>query len=83
MQTLLLREPELGIKARTKYDEPIFRQGYRITFVRNEEDVIIGALVEGPRIPRPLYIPREPGAKHRVRLPEHVKKLLRKNGFNI
>ena len=73
----------MSVKAKTKYDEPIFKHGYRITFVRNEEDEIIGALVEGPRLPRPLYIPKAPSAKHIVKLPEHIKKMLLKKGFNI
>ncbi len=73
----------LKIKARTSYDEPIFRQGYRITFVRDENGEIIGALVEGPRIPRPLYIPKEPSAKYSVKLPEHLKRFLSKEGFKL
>ncbi len=70
-------------KASMKYDPPIYKQGYRLTFVRNQDNEIIGVLVEGPRVPRPLYIPKTPGSNMRVKLPEHVLKLLRKNGFNL
>ncbi len=73
----------MKIRATMKYDSPIFKQGYRITFVRNQDNDIIGVLVEGPRIPRPLYIPKSPGAKLNVKLPEHVRKLLLKEGFNL
>uniref|UniRef100_A0A7J3ZL85 Uncharacterized protein n=1 Tax=Fervidicoccus fontis TaxID=683846 RepID=A0A7J3ZL85_9CREN len=69
--------------SRTQEDAPIFRYGYRLTFVRDSEGQVIGVLVEGPRLPKPLYIPKNPAFSIRARLPETVKRFLRKNGFAI
>lgn len=72
----------MDIKATVSYEEPIFLQGYRITFVKSSNNEIIGVLIEGPRLKKPLYLPKTPGAKFSVKLPEQVKKLLVKYGFN-
>jgi len=73
----------MSTRASMKYDPPIYKQGYRLTFVRGENDEVIGVLVEGPRVPRPLYIPKNPGTNMRVKLPEHILRVLRKKGFNL
>ncbi len=69
--------------ASTRYDKPVFKQGYRLTYVRRGDGEVLGVLVEGPRLPRALYIPRSPGPGFRVRLPEGLKKILRKEGFEL
>jgi len=73
----------MNIKATTKHDPPIFKHGYRITYIRNVEDEVIGVLIEGPRLHRPLYIPKQSTFPVKVKLPEILKKSLKKEGFNI
>ncbi|AFH42104.1 hypothetical protein IOK49_02015 [Fervidicoccus fontis] len=73
----------MSAKASVVYDEPIFVQGYRLTFVRLKSGEVIGVLIEGPRIPKPLYIPKLPGTKLTIKLPEHVRKVLEKESFSV
>lgn len=56
---------------------------YRLTFLCSENDDIVGVIIEGPKFPRPLYIPRTPGSKLNVKVPENVRKFLIKEGFNL
>ena len=73
----------MSATASTRYDKPVFKHGYRLTYVRREDGEILGVLVEGPRLPRALYIPRNPGSELRVKLPEGLKRILRKEGFKL
>ena len=73
----------MGGVSRTQEDSPIFKYGYKITFVRDSEGQVIGVLVEGPRLLKPLYIPKKPALPIRTKLPENVKRFLRKNGFPL
>jgi hypothetical protein len=54
---------------------------YRVTLLIDGEGRVIGALVEGPRLPRPVYIGREETTAPRI--PKQVKKYLRRLGFKI
>jgi len=54
---------------------------YRVTLLYSGTGNIIGALVEGPRLPRPVYIAVEETAAPRI--PKAVKKYLRRLGFKI
>ncbi len=54
---------------------------YRVTLFRDAEGRIIGALVEGPRLPRPVYIAYSEAVRHR--LPKTIKKFLRRFGFRV
>ncbi len=55
-------------------------QNYVIKLVYDDDD-LIGAIIEGGRLPRPLYIAKS--EKVKLNLPKPVKKFLIKNGFNI
>ncbi len=54
---------------------------YKITILYDHEGKPIGALIEGGRLTKPLYI----AAKERAtpRLPRQVLKFLAKHGFNV
>ncbi|MCC6010623.1 MAG: hypothetical protein QW604_04150 [Fervidicoccaceae archaeon] len=65
----------------SKKDEPIYIHGYRLTFIRDNSGEIIGVLIEGPRLGRPVYIPKSSPVK--AKLPETIKKALKKEGFNV
>jgi len=54
---------------------------YKITIFYSEEGRPVGALIEGPRLTRPLYIA---AAEHSApRLPQSVRRLLRRYGFML
>ena len=55
-------------------------QNYIIRLVY-DDDNLIGAIVEGGRLSRPIYIAKSERVK--LSLPKPVKKFLIKNGFNI
>lgn len=65
----------------SRKDEPVFVYGYRVTYLRDEQGNVIGAIVEGPRLSRPVYLPKSTPVK--VKLPENVKKALLKAGFQV
>jgi hypothetical protein len=54
---------------------------YRITLLIGEDGKIIGALVEGPRLAKPVYIAAEETTAPKI--PKTVKKYLRRLGFHI
>jgi len=65
----------------SKRDEPVFLHGYRLVFIRDSAGEVIGVLIEGPRLPRPIYIPKKAPVK--AKLPEALKKALLKEGFQV
>lgn len=54
---------------------------YRVTLLYDQQDRVIGALVEGPRLSRPVYIAVNERAVPRI--PKQVKKFLAKHGFQL
>lgn len=54
---------------------------YTITIFYDEKGEPIGALVEGPRLPRPVYIARMETAAPKI--PKQVRRFLRRHGFNV
>ena len=54
---------------------------YTVTLLYSTEGKLIGALVEGPRLPRPVYIAIEETTAPKI--PKTVKKYLRRLGFKI
>lgn len=64
-------------------EEQLKAHGYRIKLVKDSGGDIVGALVEGPRMLRPVYVPKNPASPVRVNLPESVKSVLRKKGFQV
>lgn len=65
----------------SKKDEPVLLYGYRLTYIRDAHGEVIGVLIEGPRLHRPIYIPKSSPIK--AKLPESIKKALTKEGFKI
>lgn len=65
----------------SKKDEPVFIHGYRLVFIRDTNGEVIGVLIEGPRLNRPVYIPKNTPVK--VKLPEAIKKTLLREGFRV
>jgi len=54
---------------------------YKVTILYDHEGRIIGALIEGGRLTKPLYIAaREPATP---KLPKQVLRFLAKHGFNV
>ncbi len=53
---------------------------YRITVYKTPDGRIVGALIEGPRLPRPVYVAKSEPVPNK--LPKTVRKFLRKLGFN-
>ena len=60
--------------------ESVVIGGYTITLVERNNS-IIGAIIVGSRLSRPIYIAK--AEKVKVNLPKTVKKYLRKMGFNV
>ena len=56
-------------------------QKYKITLFYDDNDKLIGALIETPRTLRRIYIALDENVK--VKLPKSVKKVLLKYGFKI
>ena len=54
---------------------------YKITLLRDPDGRIIGALIEGGRLTRPVYIAY--GENVHYKLPKNVKKFLQRHGFHI
>ncbi|ABM80007.1 hypothetical protein [Hyperthermus butylicus] len=54
---------------------------YRVTLLYTEDGSIVGAIVEGPRLSRPVYIAAQ--EKSSPRIPKQVKKFLAKYGFKL
>ncbi|HIP65516.1 MAG TPA: hypothetical protein EYH08_03195 [Pyrodictium sp.] len=54
---------------------------YKVTLMYDENGKIIGALIEGPRMTRPVYIAAT--EKTKLKLPKQVAKFLQKHGFSI
>ncbi|MGB9725709.1 MAG: hypothetical protein ACPLSO_07420 [Fervidicoccaceae archaeon] len=73
----------MGVKAGVKEQRVEQVGGYRLTFLSSENGDVIGVIIEGPKFPRPLYIPKTPGSKVNVKVPDNVRKFLIKEGFNI
>ncbi|MGC8679542.1 MAG: hypothetical protein ACP5I2_03900 [Fervidicoccaceae archaeon] len=73
----------MGVKAGVKEQRMEQVGGYRLTFLSSENGDVIGVIIEGPKFPRPLYIPKAPGSKVNVKVPDNVRKFLIKEGFNI
>jgi hypothetical protein len=73
----------MGVKAGVKEQRIEQVGGYRLTFLSSENGDVIGVIIEGPKFPRPLYIPKTPGSKVNVKVPDNVRKFLIKEGFNI
>lgn len=73
----------MGVKAGVKEQRVEQVGGYRLTFLSFENGDVIGVIIEGPKFPRPLYIPKTPGSKVNVKVPDNVRKFLIKEGFNI
>ncbi|MGC8564391.1 MAG: hypothetical protein ACP5LZ_05820 [Fervidicoccaceae archaeon] len=73
----------MGVKAGVKEQRMEQVGGYRLTFLSSENGDVIGVIIEGPKFPRPLYIPKTPGSKVNVKVPDNVRKFLIKEGFNI
>ncbi|ALL00733.1 hypothetical protein Pyrde_0683 [Pyrodictium delaneyi] len=54
---------------------------YRVTLLYDSEGRVVGALIEGPRLSKPVYI-----AVHEQtapKIPKQVKKFLAKHGFKV
>lgn len=54
---------------------------YKVTILYDHEGRVIGALIEGGRLTKPLYIAARESAT--PRLPKQVLKFLAKHGFNV
>ncbi len=54
---------------------------YRVTLLLDQEGRVIGALVEGPRLSKPVYIAAEETSAPKI--PKTVKRYLRRLGFRI
>jgi len=54
---------------------------YRVTLLLDEQGKPVGALVEGPRLARPVYIGVEESASPKI--PKSVKRYLRRLGFKV
>jgi len=54
---------------------------YKVTLMYDENDKVIGALIEGPRMTKPVYIAVTEKAK--LKLPKQVAKFLQRHGFSI
>ncbi|MET1128605.1 MAG: hypothetical protein ABWW70_04740 [Thermoproteota archaeon] len=61
--------------------EEINAGSYKLTIIYDSTGRVVGAVIEGPRLARPIYI----AARERVilKLPKSVRKILRRYGFNI
>ncbi len=53
---------------------------YKVTLVYDDQG-IIGAIIEGPRLSRAIYIALSEAIS--IRLPKPVRKFLERHGFNI
>jgi hypothetical protein len=54
---------------------------YRVTLLYTEDSRILGAIIEGPRLSRPIYIAAQEEASPKI--PKPVKKFLSKHGFKV
>ncbi len=54
---------------------------YRVTLLYTEDGKLLGALVEGPRLTRPVYIALQEETSPKI--PKPVKKFLSKYGFKV
>jgi hypothetical protein len=72
----------MGVRSEAKEEKVEFIGGYKLTFVSSGGEVI-GVIIEGPKFPRPLYIPKDPCARLSVKLPENIRKFLIKEGFKL
>jgi hypothetical protein len=61
--------------------EEIEAGSYRLTIIYDGAGRVVGVVIEGPRLARPIYI----AARERVtlKLPKSIRKILRRYGFNI
>lgn len=64
----------------TTVKESVVVGGYTITVIGKDDDVL-GVIVEGARLPRPIYIAK--GERVRVNLPKSVKRYLKRMGFSV
>jgi len=67
------------LQIREKRVEQVGR--YRVTLLVDAEGRIVGALVEGPRLLRPVYVAVNETAA--PKLPKTVKRYLRRLGFRL
>ena len=54
---------------------------YRVTLLYTEDGRLIGAVIEGPRLSKPIYIAAQEEASPKI--PKPVKKFLAKHGFKV
>ena len=54
---------------------------YRVTLLYTEGDKLLGAIIEGPRLSRPIYIAAQEETSPKI--PKPVKKFLSKHGFKV
>jgi L-amino acid N-acyltransferase YncA len=54
---------------------------YKVTLLYTEGDQLLGAIVEGPRLSRPVYIAAREESSPKI--PKPVKKFLSKYGFKL
>jgi len=73
----------MGVKSGVKEQRVEYVGSYRITFLTSREGEVVGVIIEGPKYPRPLYIPKSPCSKIDVKIPEVLKKFLIKEGFKL
>ncbi|MEM3889831.1 MAG: hypothetical protein QXI63_06895, partial [Fervidicoccaceae archaeon] len=63
----------MGVKAGVKEQRVEFYEGYKLTFLSSESGDVLGVIIEGPKLSRPLYLPKTPGARLSVKIPERVR----------
>ncbi|HID41005.1 MAG TPA: hypothetical protein EYP33_02485 [Pyrodictium sp.] len=54
---------------------------YRVTLLYDSEGRIVGAIIEGPRLSKPVYI--AVNEQTTPKIPKQVKKFLAKHGFKV
>ena len=54
---------------------------YKVTLLYNEKGKILGALIDGPKISKPIYIAHQ--EEIIIKLPKQVIKFLNKQGFKV